>query len=64
MSGVGRGRSGDDLRNQVDLRHLTARPVRSHAGHAARMVAGDCDERVCFAIDVVIDGVVATAARR
>jgi len=28
------------------------------------MVAGDCDERVCFAIDVVIDGVVATAARR
>ena len=32
--------------------------------HAAQMVAGDGDERFRFAIDVVIDGVVARAARR
>jgi AcrR family transcriptional regulator len=32
--------------------------------HAAHMVAGDSDERFRFAIDVVIDGVVARAARR
>ena len=34
------------------------------AAHAARMVAGDGDERFRFAIDVVIDGVVARAARQ
>ena len=34
------------------------------AAHAAQMVAGDGDERFRFAIDVVIDGVVARAARR
>lgn len=34
------------------------------AAHAAQMVAGDADERFRFAIDVVIDGVVARAARR
>jgi AcrR family transcriptional regulator len=33
-------------------------------GHAAQMVTGDADERFRFAIDVVIDGVVARAARR
>jgi len=32
--------------------------------HAAQMVAGDGDERFRFAIDVVIDGVIARAARR
>jgi hypothetical protein len=32
--------------------------------HAAQMVAGDSDERFRFAIDVIIDGVVARAARR
>jgi len=32
--------------------------------HAAQMVAGDGDERFRFAIDVVIDGMVARAARR
>ena len=31
------------------------------AAHAAQMVAGDGDERFRFAIDVVIDGVVARA---
>ena len=33
-------------------------------GHAAEMVAGDGDERFHFAIDVVIDGLVARTARR
>jgi AcrR family transcriptional regulator len=33
------------------------------AAHAAQMVAGDGDERFRFAVDVVIDGVVARAAR-
>jgi len=32
--------------------------------HAAQMVAGESDERFRFAIDVVIDGVAARAARR
>jgi AcrR family transcriptional regulator len=36
----------------------------SLAAHAAQMVAGDGDERFHFAIDVVIDGVVARAAQR
>jgi AcrR family transcriptional regulator len=34
------------------------------AAHAAQMVAGDGDERFRFAIDVVLDGVVARAARQ
>ena len=34
------------------------------AAHAAQMVAGDGDERFRFAIDVVIDGVLARAARQ
>jgi AcrR family transcriptional regulator len=34
------------------------------ASHAAQMVAGDGDERFRFAIDVVLDGVIARAARR
>jgi AcrR family transcriptional regulator len=34
------------------------------AAHAAQMVAGDGDERFRFAIDVVVDGVIARAARR
>jgi len=32
--------------------------------HAAQLVAGDGDERFRFAIDVVIDGMLARAARR
>ncbi len=31
------------------------------AAHAAQMVAGDSDERFRFAIDVVLDGVLARA---
>jgi hypothetical protein len=34
------------------------------AAHATKMVAGDSDERFRFAIDVVIDGILARAARR
>ena len=34
------------------------------AAHAAQMVAGDGEERFRFAIDVVVDGVVARAARQ
>ncbi len=34
------------------------------AAHAAQLVAGDGDERFRFAIDVVIDGTLARAARR
>ena len=34
------------------------------AAHAAQMVAGDGDERFRFAIDVVIDGMLARAASR
>jgi AcrR family transcriptional regulator len=34
------------------------------AAHAAQMVAGDGDERFRFAVDVVVDGVVARAARQ
>ena len=34
------------------------------AAHAAQLVAGDGDERFRFAIDVVIDGMLARAARR
>jgi AcrR family transcriptional regulator len=34
------------------------------AAHAAQMVAGDADERFRFAIDVVLDGVAARAARQ
>jgi hypothetical protein len=34
------------------------------AAHAAQMVAGDSEERFRFAVDVVIDGMIARAARR
>jgi AcrR family transcriptional regulator len=34
------------------------------AAHAAQMVAGNGDERFHFAIDVVVDGLIARAARR
>jgi AcrR family transcriptional regulator len=64
-----RGRSDDDQRRaQVDevYRTFTALPpdrLPLLAAHAAQMVAGDHDERFRFAIDVVIDGVVARASR-
>jgi AcrR family transcriptional regulator len=64
-----RGHSDDDRREQVDELYKTFAglpPDRFSllAAHAAQMVAGDGDERFRFAIDVVIDGVVARAARR
>jgi AcrR family transcriptional regulator len=61
--------SDDDYRRDVDELHTTFAglpPDRfpSLAAHAAQMVAGDADERFDFAINVVIDGVTARAARR
>ena len=57
-----------DHREQVDEIYKTfaGLPPRRFpllAAHAAQMVAGDSDERFRFAIDVVIDGVVARAGR-
>ena len=65
-----RGRSDDDdRREQIDELYKTFAGLPTDrfpllAAHAAQMVAGDGDERFRFAIDVVIDGVVARAARR
>ena len=65
-----RGRSDDaDHREQVDELYRTFAGLRRDrfpllAAHASQMVAGNGDERFRFAIDVVIDGVVARAARR
>ncbi len=63
-----RRRSDDDLREQVDELYKTFAGLPPDrfpllAAHAAQMVAGDGDERFRFAIDVVVDGVVARAAR-
>jgi AcrR family transcriptional regulator len=63
------GRSGDERGEQVDeiYKTFTGLPPDRFpliAAHAAQMVAGDSGERFRFAIDVVIDGVVARAARR
>jgi AcrR family transcriptional regulator len=65
-----RGRSDDgDRREQVDeiFKTLAGLPPDRFpliAAHAAEMVAGDGDERFRFAIDVVLDGMLARAARR
>ena len=64
----GRG-DGAAYRSHVDgiYRTLTGLPSDRFpliAAHAAEMVAGDSDERFRFAVDVVIDGVVARTARR
>jgi AcrR family transcriptional regulator len=64
----GRGED-DDPRGKVDELYKTFAglpPARFPllAAHAAEMVAGDSEERFRFAIDVVIDGVVASTARR
>jgi AcrR family transcriptional regulator len=64
------GRSDDgDHHERVDKLYRTFAGLPSDrfpllAAHAAQMVAGDGDERFRFAIDVVIDGVLARAARR
>jgi AcrR family transcriptional regulator len=65
---TGRDEDGD-RREQVDelYKTFTGLPPDRFpllVAHAARMVAGDGDERFRFAIDVVTDGVVARAARR
>jgi len=65
-----RGRGGDGGRREQagELRKtFTGLPPGRFpliTAHAAQMVAGDSDERFRFAIDVVIDGVAARAARR
>jgi AcrR family transcriptional regulator len=62
-----RGRGGGD-RERVDEIHATLAGLPPDrfpliTAHAAQMVAGDGDERFRFAVDVVVDGVVARAAR-
>ncbi len=64
-----RGRSHDDRRKRVDEVYRTFAGLPPDrfpllAAHAAQMVAGDGNERFRFAIDVVVDGVLARAARR
>jgi AcrR family transcriptional regulator len=64
-----RDRSDDDRRTQVDELYKTfvALPTDRFpliAAHAMQMVAGDGDERFHFAIDVVIDGVLARGVER
>jgi AcrR family transcriptional regulator len=64
-----RGRSDADQRVQIDEIYKTFAALPPDrfpiiAAHAAEMVAGDHDERFRYAIDVVIDGVIARAARR
>jgi AcrR family transcriptional regulator len=61
-----RGGTHEDLREQFYKTFVGLPPERFPllVAHAAEMVAGDVDERFRFAIDVVIDGVVARAARR
>jgi AcrR family transcriptional regulator len=66
---VRRPRDGGDAAGHADSIYKTLAglpPARFPliAAHAAQMVAGDGDERFRFAIDVVIDGVIARAARR
>jgi AcrR family transcriptional regulator len=65
-----RGQSDDhDQRGQADQLYETFAGLAPDrfpllVAHATEMVAGDGDERFRFAIDVVVDGVVARAARR
>jgi AcrR family transcriptional regulator len=64
-----RGHSDDDHHEQIDkIYKAFAGLPRDRfplvAAHSAEMVAGDGDERFRFAIDVVIEGLVARAARR
>jgi AcrR family transcriptional regulator len=63
------GRGDGDRRGQVGELYKTFAGLPPDrfphlAAHAAQMVAGDADERFRFAIDVVVDGVVASAVRR
>lgn len=63
------GYSNEDFQQDVDALYQTFTGLPPDrfpmlATHAAQMVAGDSEERFRFAIDVVIDGVLARAARR
>ena len=64
------GRTDDgERREHVDELHKTFAGLPPDrfpliAAHAAQMVAGDGDERFRFAVDVVVDGVLARAARQ
>jgi len=65
----GRSDDDDDRRKQVGELYTTFAGLPPDrfpliAAHAAQMVAGDGDERFHFAIDVVVDGMIARAARR
>jgi len=64
-----RGRSDDEQREYVDGIYntfvgLPADQFPIISANAAQMVAGDGDERFRFAVDVVLDGVIARAVRR
>ncbi|HYB19156.1 MAG TPA: TetR/AcrR family transcriptional regulator [Streptosporangiaceae bacterium] len=64
-----RGSDDGDRREQVDRLYKTFAGLPPDrfpliAAHAAQMVAGDGDERFRFATDVVLDGLLARAARR
>ena len=63
------GRDDDNRQGQADEigRTFAALPPDQFpliAAHAAQMVAGDGEERFRFAVDVVIDGLIASSARR
>jgi AcrR family transcriptional regulator len=63
------GRTHDERHEQVDKLHKTFAGLPPDrfpllTAHASQMVAGHGDERFRFAVDVVIDGVLARAARR
>jgi AcrR family transcriptional regulator len=67
---LARGRAGEDhRREQVAEIYKTFAALPPDrfpflSAHAAEMVAGDHDERFRYAIEVVLDGVMASAARR
>jgi AcrR family transcriptional regulator len=64
-----RGETKHDHRAQIDSLEKTFAGMAPDrfpllVAHATQMVAGDSDERFRFAVDVIIDGVLARAARR
>jgi AcrR family transcriptional regulator len=61
-----RGRNDSDRREQIDeiFAGLPREQFPLITAHAAQMLAGTTDERFRFAVDVVIDGLLARAARR
>jgi AcrR family transcriptional regulator len=64
-----RGETKDDHRAQIDALEKAFAGLAPDrfpllVAHATQMVAGDSDERFRFAVDVIVDGVLARAARR